>query len=232
MSAGERQEVQFEIGEAGCLIYVADASELIGTQGTGPITGGELYQDDGYSVRLVLGGELTADEQANWTSCAEARFGLASGDMIVSGILDPDFDRWVEGFGALSIGDDSGGAHELGCRVALPAGDYHVTFYGYPPNDLAGGWMRIEEPDDFKVAFSEDPGPDVDEKATDYFTRTRPGEPVPEWVSQGWEDAAFLDFVIHLTPLNGEPADLPTDTTGLLDWRFRKPAVCPVGIRL
>ena len=44
-----------------------------------------------------------------------------------------------------------------------------------------------------------------DEKATDHFTRTRPGEPVPEWVSQGWEDAAFLDF--------------------------RKPDVCPLGIR-
>jgi hypothetical protein len=70
-----------------------------------------------------------------------------------------------------------------------------------------------------------------DEKATEYFTRTRPGEPVPEWVSQGWEDAVFLDFVIHLTPLGDQPVDLPTDTSGSLDWQFRKPDVCPLGIR-
>lgn len=226
-----RRQVEFSLGEAGCLIYVADSSELIGTKGTGPITGGELYQDDGYTVRLVLGGELTEEEEANWTSRAEAKVGLESGDMIVSGILDPDFDRWVEGFGSISIDDDDGGYHELGCRVALPAGDYRVAFYGYPPNDLAGGWMRIEEPSDFKAAFSRDPGPDVDEKATDYFTRTRPGEPVPAWVSEGWEDAEFLDFVIHLRPLEDDATEAPTDTTGSLDWHFRKPEVCPIGIR-
>jgi hypothetical protein len=232
LSAGERQEVEFQIGEAGCLVYVADASELIGTKGTGPITGGELYQDDGYSVRLVLGGALTEEEQANWTSRAEGKFGLPSGDLIISGILDPDFDRWVEGFGAVAIGDDNGGEHELGCRVALPAGDYRVAFYGYPPNDLAGGWMRIEEPDEFEAAFSEGPATDVDETSTDYFARTRAGEPVPVWIAEGWEDAEFLDFVIHLSPLNGEPADLPADTSGSLDWHFRKPERCPLGIRL
>jgi hypothetical protein len=232
MSVGERHEVAFSIDEAGCLIYVADAADLIGTQGTGPITGGELYQDDGYNVRLVLGGELTDEEQSNWTSRAEAKFSLPSGDMIVSGILDPDFDRWVAGFGAFAVDAGDGGRHELGCRVAVPAGDYRVAFYGYPPNDLAGGWMRIEEPGDFKAAFSEDPGPDTDEKAVDYFTRTRPGEPVPEWVSQGWEDAAFLDFVIHLRTLDGESSDLQTDPSSFLDWQFRKPDVCPLGIRL
>ena len=227
-----RRDVEFSIGEAGCLIYVADAAQLIGTGGTGPITGGELYQDDGYAVRLVLGGELTAEEQANWTSRADARVGLPSGDMIVSGILDPDFDRWAADFGSVTIGDGSRSAHELGCRVAVQPGDYRVAFYGYPPNDLAGGWMRIEEPENFEVAFSDDSGADGDEKAVDYFTRTRPGEPVPEWVSEGWEEAQFLDFVIHLLPLEGGGSDLPTDATGSLEWSYRKPEVCPLGIRI
>lgn len=234
-----REQVQFEIQEAGCLIYVADRSSLEGTSGTGPITGGELYQDDGFCVRLVSG-ELTPEEQDNWTSKLTTNVHLPSGNMIVSGILDPDFDRRLEGFGVSTIqareSVETEDSHELGCIVSVEPGEYVVEIYGYPPNDLAAGWMRIEDREMFSVATGEptdDADSGVKETAQDYFERTRPGEPAPEWISEGYEDAEFLDFVIRLERI-GE-GDAPAATAAgqrFMEWEARKPDVCPVGIRL
>jgi hypothetical protein len=228
----DRLEVQFSVQEAGCLVYVTDRSVLVGTAGEGPVTGGELYQDDGYTVRVVQG-ELTAEEQDNWTSRLAATVQLPTGQMIVAGILDPDFDRWLAQFGSASLGSPDGGEHELGCIVGVRPGEYTVEFYGYPPNDLAGGWMRIEDPEMFEVAFGESGGGPAQESAQAYFERTRPGEPVPPWISDGWEDAAVLDFVIRLQR-TGDADESAARSAGqqYLDWDVRKPDVCPVGIRV
>lgn len=67
----------------------------------------------------------------------------------------------------------------------------------------------------------------------EYFERTRPGEPVPEWIAEGYEDAEFLDFVIRLQRVGD--ADTAAATAAgqrYPDWEFRKPEVCPVGIRI
>jgi hypothetical protein len=228
----DRSEVQFSVQEAGCLVYVTDRSVIAGTAGEGPVTGAELYQDDGYTVRVVQG-ELTAEEQDNWTSRLATTVQLPTGQMIVAGILDPDYDRWLAQFGAASLGAADGGEHELGCIVEVEPGEYVVEFYGYPPNDLSGGWMRIEDPEMFDQAFGATARRSAQESAQAYFERTRPGEPVPPWISDGWEDAAFLDFVIRLQRTGDADASAARSAgQEYLDWEYRRPDVCPVGIRV
>lgn len=232
-----RNQVQFSVQEAGCLIYIADRSLLEGTASAGPLTGGDLYQDDGYLVRLIFG-ELSQEEQDNWTSRLAARVEVPSGQLIVAGILDPDFDRWVVEFGTSqpepTDAVETTGEHELGCIVPVESGAYNVEIYSYPPNDLAAGWMKIEDRELFETAGGEtsgDGGPR--ESAQEYFERTRPGEPVPEWIAEGYEDAEFLDFVVRLERVGDADAEAAKAAgQQYLDWEFRKPAVCPVGIRI
>ncbi|MGH2958772.1 MAG: hypothetical protein ACRDKE_04160 [Solirubrobacterales bacterium] len=235
-----RSQTQFIVGEAGCLIYLTDRSVIAGTAGEGPVTGGELYQDDGFCVRVLLG-ELTPEEQVNWTSRIVSELQLPTGEMIVSGILDPDYDRWLSDFGVadLELVEDVelSGDHELGCIVNIEPGAYVVELYSYPPNDLAAGWMKIEDRENFDLATGSPVERDAPtasrESAQEYFERTRPGEPVPEWIAEGYEDAEFLDFVIRLERIGEADAEAAASAgQQFLDWEFRKPEVCPVGIRL
>jgi hypothetical protein len=225
-----RDQTQFNIQEAGGLLYVTDRSVIEGTAGQGPITGGELYQDDGFNVRVVLG-ELTPDEQVNWTSRIVSELHLPTGQMIVSGVLDPDFDRWLEDFG---VAEDEG-EYELGSILEVEPGLYALEIHGLPPNDLGSGWMKIEDQENFALAnnIPTDSMGGQNETAQEYFERTRPGEPVPEWIEEGYEDAEFLDFVIRLERI-GDADAAAAESAGqqFLDWEFRKPDVCPVGIRL
>src|SRR5262249_20578569 len=66
--------------------------------------------------------------------------------------------------------------------------------------------------------------PDFEE----YFQRTRPGEPPPPWLGQGWQPR-YVDFLIHLTPGAG-PAHMPRIADGLFRWEFREPVRCPLGL--
>jgi hypothetical protein len=136
-----------------------------------------------------------------------------------------------------STEDDGSDEFELGCIVDLEPGEYAVEIYGYPPNDLAAGWMRIEDQEMFSLAPGEptsangSSGPT--ETAQEYFERTWPGEQVPEWIVDGYEDAEFLDFVIQLRRI-GDADESAASSAGqqFLDWEFRKPDVCPIGIRV
>lgn len=229
--------MQFVVEEAGCLIYATDRSVIEGTAGVGPVTGGELYQDDGFCVRVVQG-DLAPDEHDNWTSRIATQLQLPTGQLIVSGILDPDYDRWLPEFGAAELAPTdevaTTGEHELGCVLEVEPGAYAVEIYGYPPNDLAAGWMRIEDPEMYAMAMSETVEQNGrEESAQEYFERTRPGEEVPEWIAEGYEEAEFLDFVIRLQRV-GDADEAAAKSAGqqFLDWEFRKPEICPVGIRL
>ena len=236
----EREQINFSIQEAGCLLYFADKNlggypfqdfftietGLKNLTLKGAIMAMELYQDDGYNVRVCLG-DLTNEESANWTSKVSWKLNLESGRMAVSGVCDEDLAEYVEDW----TDCEKGGEYDLGCFVKIPQGFYRADVYSYPPNDLAGGWMRIENPSLFKSCF----GTEADlefEKPLDYFARTRPNETPPEWIVKGWEEAEFLDFVIHLTPLTEELEPPEFESDGCLVWEYRKPPVCPVGIRL
>ncbi|MEZ5428843.1 MAG: hypothetical protein R2747_21540 [Pyrinomonadaceae bacterium] len=240
----KRNEIDFTIQEAGCLLYAADSRlggfpfgrfheffgggrDLPDLVGQGAVMPMSLYQDDGYNVR-VLTGDLSEDELSEWTSRVAWKLDLESGRMVVSGVCDEDLEEYMEDFPPA----ENDGDYELGCLVDVLPGEYAVTVYSYPPNDLGGGWMRIESADFFKMGFGRDSGLEF-EKPLDYFNRTRSGEDPPPWIRDGWESADFLDFLIHLEPLSGRsPSPPKVESDGCLAWEYRKPKVCPVGIRL
>ena len=147
----QRKQIDFLIAEAGCLLYVADKNlgglpfsrfhEFFGGKEglpdlvlRGAVLPMSLYQDDGYNVRVVTG-DLTEEEQAEWTSKVLWKLNLASGKMVVSGVCDEDMDDELSDFPQAV----SGGEYYLGCLVEMPVGEYAVSVYSYPPNDLAGG---------------------------------------------------------------------------------------------
>lgn len=239
----EDKRIDFSIQEAGCLLYLADKNlggfpfgqmtEFFGGRDglkdltlKGAIMAMELYQDDGYGVRFVIG-DLTDAEKSEWTSKVSWKLNLESGEMVVSGVCDEDLEDYMEDFGVC----ENDGNYELGCFVQVPKGIYQADIYGYPPGDLAGGWMRIEDKSLFRQCFGKDSDLPF-EKPIDYFNRTRPNEIPPKWIVDGWEDKPFLNFLIHLSPLEKEPKIPKFEADGCLVWEFRKPEICPVGIQL
>jgi hypothetical protein len=186
-----------------------------------------LYQDDGYSVRVVAG-DLTAEEQSEWTSKISWKLNLTSGKMVISGVCDEDMDDELADFPAA----ETGGDYESGCVIEIPVGEYAVSVYSYPPNDLAGGWMRLENPRLFRECFGADAADSQYEKPVEYFNRTRPDETPPGWIKEGYEDAVFLDFLIHLAPLSAELKTPGFEPDGCILWEYRKPKICPRGIVL
>ncbi len=192
----------------------------------GALMGTSLYQDDGYFVR-VLFGDLNDQEKSDWTAKVVWKLNLESGKMVVSGVCDEDLEEYMEDFPTA----EPGGDYHLGCFIEVPSDEYAATIYSYPPNDLAGGWMAIEDRSSFKMCFGKE-SEMKHEKPLDYFARTRPHETPPDWIKNGWEDDNFLNFVIHLAPLQGELPPPEFEDDGCLLWQFRKPEICPVGIRL
>lgn len=241
MAEGKRME--FIIEEAGCLIWVAprDLGGLSPNEFYNVFSGGggeslsdlvergamiplSLYQDDGYLVRVVEG-DLSDEEEAEWTARARWKLALDCGEMIVSGILTPDIESEIKEIKPAK----NGGSFWAGCRLKVAPGAYQVEVYSYPPGDLSGGWMQIEDPRMFKLAMNEASRFEPEEPIK-YFRRTRPREEPPAWIEGGMDETEYVNFIIRLKPLD---SDLPTpefDDSGCIEWEFRKPDVCPTGI--
>jgi hypothetical protein len=234
----ERRVFDFTIQEAGCLLYAADLNlggnpfaslddrDWKPLTDKGALMATSLYQDDGYGVRVTFD-DLTENEDREWTSRVRWKLNLESGKMVVSGVCDPDIEEYVADFPVA----EAGGDYHLGCLVEVPPGQYAVTIYSFPPNDLAGGWMAIEDRREFKLCFGAESGFEY-EKPLDYWRRTRGDAPPPVWLKDGYEDAQFLDFIIHLAPLAGEPVTPELEDDGCLRWEYRKPEICPRGIKI
>lgn len=235
------EPIDFSIQEAGCLIYVADRNfggfeigrfhEFFGgAKGLddlilkGAVMPMSLYQDDGYNVRVRFG-ELTEEEAANWTARVRWKLNFESGEMIVSGVCDEDLEDYLEEFGYAEDGIEC----DLGYFVRVPKGEHEVAVYSYPPGDLAGGWMRIEKPDLFKMCFGKESHQEF-EKPIDYFTRTRPNETPPAWINDEFDDIDYLNFLIQIKPLSGELKQPEFEVDGCILWEYRKPELCPLGL--
>ena len=238
-----RDSLDFSIQEAGSLLYVADVSfgghpinefhEFFGGRGglkdlteRSAVMAGSLYQDDGYNVRIVFG-ELDDEEASEWTSSISGSLNVGSGRMIVSGVCDDGLEGHIADFPPA----ENGGDYELGTIVDVEPGTYSVSIYSFPPNDLAGGWMRLIDKGFFKRTLWQTQGIDF-EKPLAYFERTRPGESVPQWIAEGWDEQDFLDFVIQLGPARTTQASQKFEDDGCLEWQYRKPEKCPKGIVL
>lgn len=108
-----------------------------------------LYGDDSFPARLVVGGSLTADEDAEWIARATWKLRVSTGTVLLCGGFDPrTLSDWRE------TGDDwEGAVHALD----VPAGDYLVDVYTYRPTINGrfieeswpmpvGAWFRKEHP--------------------------------------------------------------------------------------
>jgi hypothetical protein len=197
-------------------------SDLVGRGAMMPLS---LYQDDGYLVRVVEG-DLSEEETTQWTARARWKLDLDCGKMIVSGILTPDIESEIKEIKPAK----NGGSFWAGCSLKVAPGAYQVEVYSYPPGDLSGGWMQIEDPEGYRLCMNEKSRFEPEE-VVEYFRRTRPDEVPPAWIEGKIDEDYFVNFIIRLKPL---ASDLPTPKfgdDGCIEWEYRKPDVCPIGIR-
>lgn len=180
-----------------------------------------LYQDDGYLVRFVLG-DLTQQEESDWTARVTWKLIVPCGEVLVSGILTPDFN---DEFSAI-VPAEPKGSYWAGAYVEVQPGEYQVDVYSYPPGDLSSGWGIITDP----RTFGRHPGIEP-EKPLEYFRRTRPNEEPPAWVEDKYEEGLYVDFIVRLSVLKEDLAPPDLDEDGGINWEFRKPEICPKGIR-
>jgi len=238
------KRVDFYVGEAGCLIWIAPRSlGGLGPAGIARVWEGEsdqsndkvedlvrrgvmmpmsLYQDDGYSVRFVLG-DLTAQEEAEWVARAVWKLDVPCGEVLVSGILTPDFEREFRDI----VPAEEAGSYWAGAYVSVPPGSYRVEVTSYPPGDLTSGWGMITD----SRSFGRHPGL-APEKRRAWFERTRPCEAPPAWLDDDPDDGnLFVDFIVRLMPLVDAPPVPRFEDDGCIGWEFRKPELFPLGIR-
>lgn len=237
----ENKRLDFLQQEAGCLIWLAPMSlgglspaeftqiwmgegeETVKDLGLrGAMMPVSLYQDDGYLVRFVLG-DLTEEEKAEWTARVRWKLNVPCGKVLVSGVLDDDFEDWISELTAA----ENNGEYFLGSYVEVPAGEYLVEVYSYPPGDLSTGWGQIEEGGLFPPMHGI-----KRENPLKYFQRTRPDEEPPDWIKNAYDfETQYINFITRLAPLD-EELPLPTfEEDGCIAWEFRKPEICPIGIK-
>ncbi|AFY72433.1 hypothetical protein Syn7502_00266 [Synechococcus sp. PCC 7502] len=252
MNIGDRLE--FSFWEAGCLIWLAckdlgglsyeELDSLI--QGNNPekakqfifehkaYLAMDLYQDDGYTVRVVFG-DLNQQEHEEWVARVRWHLNIPSGNLVVSGSLGSE-DEFEE-MPSVAETEDT---EFLECYVEVPPSQYQVEVYSYAPGDLSTGWEQIIGDEDSWCK----PSPDIErESLQDYFTRTRFGEAPPPWIAYEIADpeaktrelyeasitTKYINFVIRLSPVL-ENIPKPELDRGCLNWEFRKPEQCPLGI--
>ena len=162
----QNKRLDFLIEEAGCLIWVAPRSlggltpaQLAqvwmgrATQNTGDLVKGgvmmpmSLYQDDGYLVRFILG-ELSQQEQAKWTARALWKLDISCGEVLISGILTPDFnDEFsaivpAEPTARIGLGLTSA-CHRVSKSVSyIPLLDRHPVARRCKPQPNTSRWLR------------------------------------------------------------------------------------------
>ena len=249
------QAIRFRFWEAGCLIWVGakDLGRLSYLEFCQLIWGEDLeklreavihrrllipldlYQDDGYSVRLQMQ-PLTPQEDAEWVARARWYLDLSQGQMVISGIADGEEDAFL----TLPIATDSTAVEEaFQCYIDVPPGLYQVEIYSFAPWDLSTAWQQITGDGFFPTSPGIEP-----ESLPDYFKRTRPGHQPPPWIAleltedseqkqqfyQQLTDLQYVNFIIRLT---SELTELPTveiNDNAAVAWEFRKPERCPLGI--
>ncbi len=240
----DSNRTEFIIEEAGCLIWVAprdlgglspvefyrvfsgeseeSLSRLVERGGMMPLS---LYQDDGYLVRVVEG-DLSQEEESQWTARARWKLALDCGEMIVSGILTPDIESEIREIEPAK----NGGSFWAGCSLKVAPGAWLVEILAYPPGDLSGGWMQIEDPEMYKLAMNEKSRFES-ESVIEYFRRTRPAEQPPAWIEGKIDDTQYVNFIIRLAPLDEDLPAPKIGDDGCVEWEYRKPDRCPAGIR-
>jgi hypothetical protein len=193
-----------------------------------------LYGDDSFPARLVVGGALSADEEAEWLARASWKLSIPSGTVLLCGGFDPrTLTAWRDS------GDDwEGTVHALD----VPSGDYRAEVYTYRAT-INGRFLEDEWP----------------VKLGAWFRREHAGKPYPAWMINELEIAPELDpghekewsesgnhdravdesleyvigYLVHLSPWDdsAELSPLPDDGWFMAEEGARVPTRCPLGLR-
>lgn len=196
-----------------------------------------LLQDDPFTVRVVVGGDLEAAEQEEWVARVDWHLNLKDGKLCVTGgapLVQEDYE------------EDDSYTEQYVRRIDVPKGHYRVSLYSYVPgvngsaalDELAGGYGKAEP-------------------VGQWFRRTRRDEQFPLWLrewcigdrsndpghegewagkpilgDQAWPD--YVHFLIHLIAVNEVPksglTELPESGWFDMGHNARKPDRCPLGI--
>jgi hypothetical protein len=181
-----------------------------------------VESEDPANVRVVVGGELDAAEQAEWVGRVSGGLRIPDGRLAVCG-------------GAAYVLDKQDWTSAYARIVEIAPGDYRATIYCYA--SAPNGRLCLEQAGD-------------DEPLGAWFRRTRPGQDMPVWLHnrcvndpdldpderKRWKRAAekrgghVVDFLLHLEP-SSEPIPPPTGDHGFAEAvDCRKPEVFPLGL--
>ena len=172
---------------------------------------------------VIVVGDLSGEEEREWIGRLRSTLEVPSGEFIlVAGGLEEDFEE------ALTKSDPDPDGHQSFEKVTVEPGRYLVEVYAF-----LGSLTTNEEWEDL---------PEDAEPIREWWTRTHPGEDVPQWVGSledeeyvDSEEFDLLEYVIRLRKLvENEPAiPLPGQDEGT-QWcnvfEFRRPDPCPRGI--
>ena len=211
------------------------SDDLLASVRDGLVIPVELVQDDSLLVRVVLG-DLTEAEEAEWVGRIVWKLRVPCGSLAVEGGLDPriededDFVRFVD----------------------VPPGDYRVEVLTYLhgvngtycvadllTDEPLGAWFRrtrpgVTMPTWLKMELLEEPEADPGherewEEFAEYVDRLSPKQ-----YDRLFEEERLVDFVVRLTPLEGEMGEPECSEHGwfAIDAGARKPERCPLGIAI
>lgn len=196
-----------------------------------------LEGDDSFPCRVVVGGELTGQEDREWMAKVTWPLEITDGRVIVAGGFDPDvLQDFVDGDGAFEDG-----VHAFD----VPNGKWLVDVYTHRPTIsgrfLDEGWT---------------------EKLGTWFRREHPGKPFPAWMARElqlspeldpgyeevWQDIrgavadgrlsidadanSAIGYLVHLRPFQAQEqlSTLPGDGWFGSDTGLREPLACPTGL--
>ena len=168
-----------------------------------------LVQDDSFIIRVVAGGPLTAQEDAEWVARVDWHLNVPDGKLCITGgsvFANEDYDQ-----------DDPHFEEYVG-QVEVPKGRYRAALYTQVHGVNGGGVLEY-------VAGGYGKG----ESLESWLARTRPGEtPINA------DEIELVDFLLHLEPIDAAPktglSELPEDGWFSGAENARKPERCPLGL--
>ena len=195
-----------------------------------------LYGDDSFPARVVLGGGLTADEDAEWIARATWKLNVPCGKVLLCGGFDPRLlAAWRD------QGNDWDGSVQ---PLDVPPGNYLVDLYTYRQT-ISGRFLDEKWPTPLGK----------------WFRRDYPGRRFPAWLVEELQVSPELDpgheqvwsksleeirssievddsigytvgYLVHLQPWNAQAklSKLPVDGWFEPETGERVPARCPLGL--
>jgi predicted DNA-binding WGR domain protein len=192
----------------------------------------ELVQDDPFVMRVVVGGELDAQETAEWVGRLDWKLRVPDGNLVVCGgaeyimeAFEDEADSFMSGYVR---------------HMKVPRGEYRASVYMYMSGVNGRACLQAAR------------GGDEPDPLGEWFRRSRPNEPFPAWLhndcvidpsedpghEQEWKKARqiedpnefHVDFLLHLIPLeSGAQVPMPELSEGGGDagW-FSNPNACRV----